>query len=202
MEIQERLLSLEDVIHITSLSESTISRMVKDGLFPESVPIGERRVAWIQSEVRYWMEITYNKEYLMIELAKKVVVNEFGCWEWGKNIESKNYASFKVAAINKLLPAHRFSYELYRRMVKRELEMDHLCRNPCCVNPWHVEPVTRAENLRRVIPYMVGSQEPCCYYGHPFTQENTIEQKWGQRLCRTCMQELSTKGVTENGNAD
>ena len=29
------------------------------------------------------------------------------------------------------------------------LELDHLCRNKCCVNPQHLEPVTRSENLKR-----------------------------------------------------
>ena len=27
--------------------------------------------------------------------------------------------------------------------------MDHLCREPLCVNPDHLEPVTQRENLRR-----------------------------------------------------
>jgi hypothetical protein len=27
--------------------------------------------------------------------------------------------------------------------------LDHLCRNPKCVNPNHLEVVTRSENLRR-----------------------------------------------------
>ncbi len=31
-----------------------------------------------------------------------------------------------------------------------ESELDHLCQNRRCVNPAHLEPVSRSENLRRV----------------------------------------------------
>lgn len=29
------------------------------------------------------------------------------------------------------------------------MDIDHLCRNRSCVNPEHLEPVTRGENIRR-----------------------------------------------------
>jgi hypothetical protein len=33
--------------------------------------------------------------------------------------------------------------------VPEGLELDHLCENPPCCNPAHLEPVTHAENNRR-----------------------------------------------------
>lgn len=45
--------------------------------------------------------------------------------------------------------AHRLTYTELVGPVPEGLELDHLCRNPPCCNPDHLEPVTRAENIRR-----------------------------------------------------
>jgi prophage regulatory protein len=49
----QRLLRLEAVKEITGLSRSTI---YADPNFPRSVKIGERAVAWVDSEIREWVE--------------------------------------------------------------------------------------------------------------------------------------------------
>lgn len=43
--------------------------------------------------------------------------------------------------------AHRTAYELFVGPIPEGLELHHQCRNRGCVNPDHLEPATRQENL-------------------------------------------------------
>ncbi len=49
-----RLLNLRSVIDRTSLSRTSIYRLMARARFPASVPLGGR-VAWIESEVEAWV---------------------------------------------------------------------------------------------------------------------------------------------------
>ena len=69
------------------------------------------------------------------------------CWRWTRATAGGGYGVFRVGGRN--TPAHRWSYEHLIAEVPEGLDLDHLCRNRWCVNPWHLEPVTRAVNARR-----------------------------------------------------
>jgi hypothetical protein len=45
--------------------------------------------------------------------------------------------------------AHRVVYRQFMGEIPAGLELDHLCRQPACVRPDHLEAVTHAENIRR-----------------------------------------------------
>ncbi|MBF4410516.1 AlpA family transcriptional regulator [Vibrio anguillarum] len=51
-----RFLKLKEVMKKTALSRSAIYRKMNDGEFPQSVSLGERAMAWVESEVDDWME--------------------------------------------------------------------------------------------------------------------------------------------------
>ncbi|MDQ2109989.1 AlpA family transcriptional regulator [Vibrio sp. 2017_1457_15] len=51
-----RFLKLKEVMEKTALSRSAIYRKMNDGEFPQSVSLGGRAVAWVESEVYEWME--------------------------------------------------------------------------------------------------------------------------------------------------
>lgn len=73
-----------------------------------------------------------------------------GCWHWGGTVDPSGYGVISVgAAADGLLPAHVVAYELTSGPIPEGLVLDHLCRNPRCVRPDHLEPVTSAENARR-----------------------------------------------------
>lgn len=76
-----------------------------------------------------------------------------GCWLWtGNHNKATGYATIHLEMgpewpLN--VYVHRLSYEMHVGPIPTGLTIDHLCRTKLCVNPDHLEPVTRAENSRR-----------------------------------------------------
>lgn len=68
------------------------------------------------------------------------------CWEWTASTRY-GYGQFMVG--NRSMLAHRFAWQMLVGPIPDGLELDHLCRNPACVSPDHLEPVTHRENMRR-----------------------------------------------------
>jgi hypothetical protein len=70
-----------------------------------------------------------------------------GCWLWTAAISPNGYGKFMVSG--RPVNAHRLVYQLTVGPIPDGLDLDHLCRVRHCVNPDHLEPVTRSENLLR-----------------------------------------------------
>lgn len=51
----DSILRLPEVLAIVGLSKSTLYAMMKDGRFPENVPVGKRAVGWKASKVFGWV---------------------------------------------------------------------------------------------------------------------------------------------------
>ncbi|MBW8191438.1 AlpA family transcriptional regulator [Neiella marina] len=52
----KRLLTLREVMELTTLSRATIYRKMELGTFPKPVQISKRRVAWRTSDVNAWID--------------------------------------------------------------------------------------------------------------------------------------------------
>lgn len=50
-----RIIRLKEVIDCTGLGRSTIYKYISEGSFPKSVPLGDRAVGWVESEVMSWV---------------------------------------------------------------------------------------------------------------------------------------------------
>jgi len=117
------------------------------------------------------------------------------CWLWRGPL-SKGYgeAWLPVLGHRKRMRAHRVSYHLMVGTVPVGLALDHLCRNPQCVNPAHLEPVTdKVNTLRGVGITALNAAKTHCKHGHEFTPENTYWIRGGHRDCRECKRQQSAK---------
>ena len=122
-----------------------------------------------------------------------VVVADNGCWKWVGTSNTHGYGHFHANGRSRL--AHRVGYELMVGPIPKGLELDHLCRNRCCVNPEHLEPVTGKENLRRSKLHRgaINSDKKFCNHGHPFDSINTYYRENGSRKCRACHSDAEQK---------
>jgi hypothetical protein len=99
---------------------------------PAHAPNGD--FTFIPVEERFWAKVDKNAQN--------------GCWEWRAATFRRGYGAFQLRK-GELRKAHRISWELLRGPIPDGLDIDHLCGNTGCVNPDHLEPVTRAVNLQR-----------------------------------------------------
>ncbi len=124
------------------------------------------------------------KEYVL----RSVTIDTVGwCWEW-RNAARSGYGSANIKngdGSNRPALAHRVSYEAFVAPIPRGKHLDHLCRNPRCVNPDHLEVVTSRENTIRG---RSSDKLKVCKNGHPLTEDNVYEVPLDNgRVRRACV---------------
>ena len=142
-------------------------------------------------------------EDVSVAFWKKVRVTPLvaGCWEWIGARTVDGYG--RLEARGRQWQAHRLAYEMAVAPIPPGLVIDHLCRNPPCVRPDHLEPVTGAENTRRSRAALVGRSKTHCPKGHEYTPENTVLTASGlggpktHRSCRACKQACDRRRAGE-----
>ena len=118
------------------------------------------------------------------------------CWVWTGYKDRLGYGRLSVGGRGgRMVGAHRISWELNVGPIPHGLDMDHLCRNPSCVNPSHLEPVTHKENIRRGVTGEVNRARQLaishCPKGHEYNELNTGRTTKGTRRCRQCAREYA-----------
>ncbi len=141
-------------------------------------------------------------------LMKHVVVDlATGCWLFngGNGRSSTGYAFIAdwSTGVSKTLSAHIVSYLHFKGEIPTGLHLDHTCHDPktcsggpkClhrkCVNPNHLEAVTRSVNVLRGCAPKVASEAhkkiTHCPSGHEYTNANTRFRPDGiSRVCMAC----------------
>lgn len=112
----------------------------KDGMligFPQRFCRGHQNIGVSQQKPRDFDESYY---------TVKPMGYKTDCWVWNKALRD-GYAMFRVNSVTQ--GVHRWTYEKFKGTIPEGFEVDHLCRVRSCVNPEHLEAVTKEENIRR-----------------------------------------------------
>ena len=105
------------------------------------------------------------------------------CWEWQGNRSRWGYG--KVYFGRQHWRAHRLLYTWLVGPIPAGLVLDHLCRNPGCVRPDHLEVVTDAQNILRGNGAAASNARLThCLRGHESTRQTPL-----QRVCLACRRE-------------
>jgi hypothetical protein len=119
-------------------------------------------------------------------LKNRLVVAENGCWVWQGSVNVRDgYGQARVGG--RVRSVHRVIYEAQKGVVADGLVLDHLCRNPPCANPEHLDPVRQLVNYQRGAHYGAEmARTGKCKRGHEQTVENVRVQPNGRRRCEPC----------------
>lgn len=124
-----------------------------------------------------------------------------GCWYWTSVRSPGGYGKFTLMlepGKQRVVTAHVWAWEqrngdrpVYpsgHHLAGRPLDLDHFeCDTAWCVNPDHLRPATRRENLLRADTLQARNlAKTTCPDGHPYDDANTRLDANGGRHCRTC----------------
>lgn len=130
-----------------------------------------------------------------------------GCWSWIGPRNSYGYGRLMESVGKrkcKQLMAHRFSYEQVIGQIEEGMTVDHTCRNKSCVNPAHMEIVSRGENSKRSYSKnMNAMRDKTCTMGHKIEEGNIVKEirnNGKERLrCLICSRNRGRKRKSRKG---
>lgn len=109
------------------------------------------------------------------------------CWEWAGARDENGYGFFWLSGRPR--KTHRVAYQTLRGAVPDGMNLDHLCRNPPCLNPDHLEVVTSSENQRRGLNGF-GARDMCKQGLHDISDPvSWYVDPAGHRTCHQCVRD-------------
>ena len=152
--------------------------------------------------------MSYTKQPTIARFLNHIEIAQSHCWEWTAGVDQKGYGLFWFDG--RMVRAHRFSFEWFNeRLIPKDRQIDHLCRNHRCVNPDHLEVVTLAENIARGLTGIHNRQKTECAHGHPYIDGNIYYEFSNgkpRRHCKICVmndskrRRLIRKGMAQHAS--
>jgi hypothetical protein len=119
---------------------------------------------------------------VLVDDLSRYTIDPSGCWLWDGPLYPNGYGK-TARPIHGTQLAHRAIYLASGQEIPDGLDLDHVyergCRYRHCVNPHHLEPVTRAINLQRGL-----RARKKCGRGHDLT--DPANRKPGTNECVPC----------------
>ena len=107
------------------------------------------------------------------------------CWSWVGSVGAYGHGQFRIAG--EMEKAHRFSYELLVGPIPKAMHLHHTCGNARCVNPSHLELLSRREHAT------VHRVKNTCINGHSLGDPSNVYLRNGVRHCRSCRRDNSRR---------
>lgn len=122
-----------------------------------------------------------------LRLKRSFDVDPEGCWIWNKVALKGGYGRIRID--DKMVLAHRASYENFVGPIPEGHQVLHRCDKPSCINPSCLFLGTQVDNMADMVAkgrqVRANAVKTHCKRGHPFAGENLQWDK-GRRVCRTC----------------
>ena len=126
-----------------------------------------------------------------------------GCWLWMAACSRMGYGTFQ-AIQGKSQAAHRIAYTWMKGIIPKGMDLHHKCRVTSCVNPDHLEVLTRREHIAQHPQIGVDNMPatraaiehfkaiPNCKWGHPKSVYSKRNRD-GTTYCAACRQMLNDR---------
>lgn len=104
------------------------------------------------------------------------------CWLWKNDWARAD--TFVVDGVTWI--PYRWAYTHLVGLIPDGLTLDHLCRQPACCNPEHLEPVTLGVNMGRENKARAAERTMCVKGKHPWPEHKVTFGSKGRSYCRGC----------------
>jgi hypothetical protein len=150
----------------------------------------ECNISTKRKAIHHDLQLHSEKDYE--RFFSKIYYAPSGCMEWTGGLSIAGYGIFYLDSGTRIMRAHRVAYETWNEHAPKGKVIHHICENPKCVNPNHLQALTYEEHIlvSTKCPIYKNAIKTHCIHGHLLTPDNIclhkVNGKIVGRICREC----------------